>query len=114
METVKNQGRQDIKDKWKEIEDYFVDVINKQSGNETIQWIKPTEHLSYQVPKKPFEITEEDFNKTILDYILFENKIDNKDFVEELLDTVLYSSMIVEDLNNFDIKINKGDKNVQD
>lgn len=114
LETVKNQGRQDIKDKWKEIEDYFVDVINKQSGNETIQWIKPTEHLSYQVPKKPFEITEEDFNKTILDYILFENKIDNKDFVEELLDTVLYSSMIVEDLNNFDIKINKGDKNGQD
>ena len=70
--------------------------------------------MSYQVPKKPFEITEEDFNKTILDYILFENKIDNKDFVEELLDTVLYSSMIVEDLNNFDIKINKGDKNGQD
>lgn len=30
---------------------------------------------------------------------------------DELLDTVLYSSMIVEDLNNFDIKINKGDKN---
>ncbi len=111
LETVKNQGRQDIKDRWQEIEDYFVDVINKQSGNDTIQWIKPSEHLSYQVPQKPFEISEEDFNKTILDYILFENKIDNKEFNDELLNTVLYSSMIVEDLNSVEIRIPKGDKN---
>ena len=39
LETVKNQGRQDIKDKWKTIEDYWIDIIKKQSGNDTIQWL---------------------------------------------------------------------------
>ena len=60
LETVKNQGRQDVKDKWQSIEDRWVDIIYKQSGDDTIQWIKPTEHLSYQMPEKPFEIYEED------------------------------------------------------
>ena len=52
LETVKNQGRQDIKDRWQSIEDLWIDIIRKQSGNETIQWLKPSEHLSYQMPKK--------------------------------------------------------------
>ena len=64
METVKNQGRHDIKDRWQEIEDKFVDVVHKQNGDPTIQWIKPNEHLSYQTPEKEFEIYEEDFTKT--------------------------------------------------
>lgn len=45
LETVKNQGRHDIKDRWQEIEDKFVDIIHKQSGDDTIQWIKPEEHV---------------------------------------------------------------------
>ena len=40
-ETVKNQGRQDIYNKWKEIEDYWVSVINRQSGDSSIQWLNP-------------------------------------------------------------------------
>lgn len=72
LETVKNQGRHDIKDRWQEIEDRFVDVVHKQNGDDTIQWINPSEHLSYQMPEKEFEIYEEDFTKTMMDYIMYQ------------------------------------------
>ena len=94
LETVKNQGRQDIKERWQEIEDYFIDVINKQTGDETIKWINPKEHLSYQVPQKPFEIFEEDFTKTMMDYLMYKNNIDVKEFSDKLLSKVMYSSDI--------------------
>lgn len=94
LETVKNQGRQDIKDRWQEIENHFVNVIHKQSGDVTIQWIKPSEHLSYQVPLKPFEITEEDFNKTIFDFIMYENRIDFKEFNNKIFNKLVYSDKI--------------------
>ena len=95
LETVKNQGRQDIKDKWKAIEDYWIDVIKKQSGNDTIQWLKPSECLSYQMPKAEFVIYEEDFTKTVMDYMMFEQGIDVKELKDHLIDKVLYSSDIM-------------------
>lgn len=58
METVKNQGRQDIKDRWQSIEDKWVEIIRKQSGDNTIKWIKPSEHLSYQVPEKNLKLAK--------------------------------------------------------
>lgn len=94
LETVKNQGRQDIKDKWKEIEDRWVDIIEKQAGDESIQWIKSDEHLSYQMPERPFEIYEEDFIKIMMDYEMYKQGIDVKDFNENLTNRVLYSSQI--------------------
>lgn len=94
LETVKNQGRQDIKDRWQAIEDEWVEIIRKQSGNDTIQWIKPAEHLSYQMPEKKFEIRDEDFTKTMMDYLMFKEDIDVKDFGEKLLVRVLYSSSV--------------------
>ena len=94
LETVKNQGRQDIRNRWQAIEDKWVEIIEKQAGNETIQWLKPSEHLSYQMPEKPFEIYEEDFVKTMMDYELFKQGIDVKDFNEQLLQHVLYRSAI--------------------
>lgn len=96
LETVKNQGRQDIHNRWQEIEDKWVDIIHKQSGNDTIQWIKPSEHLSYQMPEKPFEIYEEDFIKTMMDYEMFKRGIDVKEFNEQLLQQILYSSEVTE------------------
>lgn len=96
LETVKNQGRQDIHDRWQEIEDKWVDIIHKQSGDDTIQWIKPSEHLSYQMPEKPFEIYEEDFIKTMMDYEMFKRGIDVKEFNEQLLQQILYSSEVTE------------------
>lgn len=107
LETVKNQGRQDVKDRWQEIEDKWVEIIKKQSGSDTIQWIKPSEHLSYQMPKPAFEICEEDFAKTVLDYLLFEQQIDPKQFADSITKKVLYSSTIskIEETVNINIKI---------
>lgn len=100
LETVKNQGRQDIKDRWQTIEDKWVELIRKQSGNETIQWIKPSEHLSYQKPEKSFEISEEDFTKTIMDYMMFKQGIDVKAFNEKLVNKIMYDSEIVTNEDN--------------
>ena len=95
LETVKNQGRQDIKDRWQSIEDDWVDIIRKQSGSDTIQWLKPTEFLSYQVPKKDFSVSDKDFMKTIMDYIMFQHEIDAKELEASLVSKVMYSSRIV-------------------
>lgn len=99
LETVKNKGRQDIKGKWKnELEDYWYNIIYKQIGNETCQWLKPSENLSYKMPETPFEISENDFRKVVLDYMLFERGIDKKEFEKTILEKVLYESdIIVED-----------------
>ena len=94
LETVKNQGRQDIKDRWQAIEDEWIEIIRKQTGSDTIQWIKPSEHLSYQMPEKAFEISDEDFTKTMMDYLMFKEGIDVKEFGEKLLTKVLYSSSV--------------------
>lgn len=93
LETVKNQGRQDIRNRWHEIEDRWVEIIYKQSGDDSIQWIDHKEHLSYQMPQKPFEIYEEDFMKTLMDYEMFKEGIDVKEFGERLLNKVMYSDI---------------------
>ena len=108
LETVKNQGRHDIKDRWQEIEDRFVDVVHKQNGDDTIQWINPSEHLSYQMPEKEFEIYEEDFSKTMIDYIMYQEGIDAKEFSDKLIEKVMYSSCVAEDGEDYVITL-KGD-----
>ena len=110
LETVKNQGRHDIKDRWQEIEDRFVDVVHKQSGDSTIQWIKPNEHLSYQMPEKEFEIYEEDFTKTMMDYLMFEDGIDVKEFSDDLIEKVMYSSFVAEDGEDYIITLRSDNK----
>lgn len=58
LETVKNQGRQDIKGRWQAIEDKWVKIIENPICNEAndvrdfIQVVNPKEHLSYQMPEK--------------------------------------------------------------
>ena len=96
LERVKNQGRQDIKNRWKDIEKYWLEVAHTRIDGKynTHQWLNPEENLSYQKPQKEFEIFEEDFKKTILDYIMFEQNIDVKEFNAKLLDNVLYKSNI--------------------
>lgn len=107
LETVKNQGRQDIRDRWQSIEDQWVDIIEKQSGDDTIQWIKPSEHLSYQMPEKPFEIFEEDFVKTMMDYEMFKQGIDAKEFGDQLLKQILYSSEVSENNDQTQITLDR-------
>ena len=96
LETVKNQGRHDIRNKWQANEDYWVDCANKlrDAKYHTDQWIDPTKHLSYQMPEIPFEITEEDFRKTAMDYLCFKKRIDTKEFEEKILNATLYSDEV--------------------
>lgn len=107
LETVKNQGRQDIKNKWNAIENYWIQAI--QDGNDskygTRQIINPSEHLSYQMPEIPFEVFEEDFMKTVMDYEMYKRKIDAKDFGDKLMQKVLYDSDVLDKENHPLIKL---------
>ena len=105
--TVKNKGRHDVYDKWESIEDYWVNVVDKQSGDETIQWLNPTDHLSYQMPQKSFEIYEEDFRKTAIDYLMFQQGIDKKEFGEKLLNATMYSSSVSTNEDSISIILQK-------
>jgi len=82
-----------------------------QNGNDsqynTRQIIHPNEHLSYQIKEKPFEIYEEDFVKTMMDYNLFMQNIDAKEYGENILQRVLYSSEISFKNNKIIITLNK-------
>lgn len=110
LETVKNQGRHDVRGKWAAIEEYWVDVMHKQRDTKyhTDQWIAPSEHLSYQVPEKPFAIYEEDFMKTAMDYLMFQNNIDVKEFGEKLLNKTMYSGSVSEKDNQVIITLERG------
>lgn len=108
LETVKNKGKHDIKGRWKnELRDYWLNVIYKTSGDESCQWLDSREHLSYQKPQPPFEITEQDFKKVVLDYMLFERGIDKKDFEKTLLQTLLYESDIDINSGKITVSLNK-------
>ncbi len=106
LETVKNQGRQDVRGVWQGIEDRWIEVVHKQTGDESIQWLVPEEHLSWQAPVKPFEIHEEDFMRTVMDYRMFKRGIDRKRFMSTLAEKVAYSHdmMVVKDLFGENIK----------
>ena len=84
-----NDQGQDIKNKWKEIEDKWVDIIHKQSGDDSIKWIDTTEHRSYQIPKEEFSVSETDFRKT------------------KISQNVIYESDIVTDDNNVKIYLKR-------
>nr|DAZ47513.1 MAG TPA: N-6 DNA Methylase [Caudoviricetes sp.] len=112
LETVKNQGRQDTKNRWQEKEDYWIEAIRDGADPlyDTRQIIDPLKHLSYQMPTAPFEIFEEDFVKTMMDYEMFQRGIDSKEFCEKLLKKVLYSSLIEDTGQHINISINKDNK----
>jgi len=109
LQTVKNQGRQDIRNKWKQIENYWIDSINKLRDTKynTIQWINPKEHLSYQMTEAPFEISIRDFKKTAIDFICFQQGIHAKEFGEQLLNNILYTSNITSDKSKINITFDK-------
>src|SRR5699024_7959755 len=78
--------------RWAEIEDCWVEVIRRQTGHETIQWLDPNEHLSWQEPEPPFELFEEDFMRSLMDYEMFKQGIDVKELKSEMSDNVFYNS----------------------
>ena len=108
--TVKNQGRQDVKNRWQEKEDYWIKAIHdgedKVYGSKKI--ISPAKNcLSYPVPEKPFAIYEEDFIKTVMDYELFKRGIDVKIFGERIAQKILYSSCVSSCGDSVKISINQ-------
>lgn len=118
LETVKNQGRQDIKNRWPEIEDFWVKTIERQDTNadESCQWITPDlknmENLSYPVKVPEFSISDEDFMKTLMDYEMFKQGVDSKELQDKLIHQVLYNSSIDDDDDDVTITLKKaGDKN---
>lgn len=116
LKTVKNKGRHDIHGCWPAIEKYWIDSIKKLRDDKygTAQWIKPSEHLSYQMPEKPFEVFEEDFRKTAMDYLMFQQGIDAKEFGDKLLTATMYSSDISMADGNVNISIKAGDEDGKD
>ena len=62
------------------------------------------------MPEKPFEIFEEDFTKTMMDYLMFKQGIDVKEFSDSLIKKVMYESDITSKNNNVVISISSEDK----
>lgn len=113
LERVKNQGRQDLKNEWQGIEDKWIEIIKKQSGDASIKWIKPSECLSYQKDLEPFVIYEEDFVQGMMNYLMFKEEMDVKEFSSKLVSEVMYSSEVIanEDTQVISINIQGGDVN---
>lgn len=107
--VVKNKGRHDVKNRWPAIEKQALEDIQKRQNG---LWIRPEEHLSYQVPEKPFEICEEDFQKTALKYLLFKNGAGGSELSDAVIDAILYGSDITETDKSILIEILKEGANV--
>ena len=108
LETVKNKGRHDVHGRWPAIENHWVDVVLKQSGDDTCKWEDPGKCMSYQVPVQPFQVSEEDFRKTAMDYLMYKRGIDSREFSDRLFETVLYSSTVESDDDHIRISMDRG------
>lgn len=62
------------------------------------------------MPQPEFEIFEEDFIKTVMDYYMFEENIDVKSFSENITYKVLYSSNVIEENNIISIQLPKNNR----
>ncbi len=111
LERVKNQGRQDVRHKWKNIEDKWIDIIKKQCGDDSIKWIQPEKCLSYQKDEEPFIACEEDFIKVMVDYLMYKEEIDVKVLKEIIANKIIYFSDISTDeaLNSITIDVERGE-----
>lgn len=100
LETVKNQGRQDVKGKWGEIEDYWVDVILHRRDDVSVKWISRSagDKLCYKMPEEALELSSSDFQKTVMDFLLFENGVDEIEFKSYISDLLLYGGRTTEEL----------------
>ena len=107
--TVKNKGRHDVYKKWPELEDYWVDAVERHDESRfgTGQWHSTDDCLSWQAPEKPFEVTEEDFARTALNYLMFQRGFDAALTREKLGDLTTLSASVSEDSESFFLEIKK-------
>lgn len=92
LETIKNQGRQDVRNRWESIEQQWVEIVRKQAGSDTIKWIRPDEHLCYQEDIEIPMPTRADFLKRTLAYALFKQDIEEAPFFENVRENRLYGT----------------------
>lgn len=111
FETVKNKGRHDTQGKWAEIENRWVEIVKRQSGDKTCQWNDPNACLSYQTPQKPFEVYEEDFMRAQVDYLLFKAQINPESLAVKIAKTALYSSDASLEGNTATVRFEVGEPN---
>lgn len=92
LEAVKNQGRHDVRGKWQKIEDYWIDSIYRRADekHKTAQWLDAAEHLSYQMPERPCQMTSADFRKKAMDFVLFSRALDAKLLFERIAHGIVY------------------------
>lgn len=93
--TVKNQGRQDLWGNWKAIENYWVGVYQKRSGDKSIKWMKADTNIRYRVDYEMPPLKCSEFIKTYLHYLLFKENIVEQDFKESALNHLLYGDDIL-------------------
>lgn len=91
-----------------------MNIIKKQSGDESIKWIKPSKNVSYQKDQKPFEIREEDLLRTMVNYLIFQEKIDLKELKEKISDNIIYLSQIRKSTKSSKITINIEEESHED
>lgn len=97
LETIKNQGRQDVRNRWEAIEQQWVDIVRKQTGGDTIKWIHPDGHLNYQEDIEIPLPTRADFLKRTLAYALFKQQIEEALFFENVSENRLYGTPLKEE-----------------
>ena len=60
------------------------------------------------MPEKAFEVYEEDFVKTMVDYEMFKREIDIKEFKDKLVKKILYVSDVNSENEVINITVEKG------
>lgn len=94
LETVKNQGRQDVHGKWAGIEAKWLKIIKRGTGHSSIQWNSPKDCLSWQAPKKPFAVSTEDFLRVALEFEAYVDGYDLNALRQKLAETIILGSTI--------------------
>lgn len=74
LETVKNKGRHDVRGRWPAIERCWIDIVSKQSGDDTCVWESPDECLSYQAAPQTLRDIRGGFPQNGHDYLMYKKR----------------------------------------
>lgn len=116
LETVKNKGRLDIKNRWQDIENKWVEILFKQAGDDSIQWIKPSQLIMYKLPEIDYCYNEKTFRSTAIEFSLYKNAVDDiiykKDGDKIVSDSWKILMFLDGDSNNSLFPVNEYDEQV--
>lgn len=91
LNTIKNQGRQDIYGKWKSIEDYWIKVIRREINDPSVQYIDIKENISYVVNKE-IRVYQSIFNAVMIELQFYRQGIDFALFCENFHKAMIYQT----------------------